>query len=219
MAPIRPPGDWRRSLSRATQQDRHWKLSGLTVFMAVFFVIYFLLMKYPVFPVTEMPETMIDRWVRFHPAALWLYASLWFYVSLPPMLLDTRKRLIRYGWAAGAVAAFGLAIFFFWPTKIPAAIVDWSRYSRFAFLRQIDASGNACPSLHAAFAVFSAVWLGRLLRQAGAPLWVRGASVLWGAGIVYSTLATKQHVALDVAAGVVLGLAGAAWRQAEKREE
>jgi membrane-associated phospholipid phosphatase len=65
--------------------------------------------------------------------------------------------------------------------------------------------GNALPSLHAAFAVFSAIWLDRLLRRVGAPLWPRIANACWGLGILYSTIATRQHVAVDIAAGSALG--------------
>jgi membrane-associated phospholipid phosphatase len=31
--------------------------------------------------------------------------------------------------------------------------------------------------------------------------------MLWGVAIVYSTMATKQHVSLDVLAGMLLGIA------------
>ena len=73
----------------------------------------------------------------------------------------------------------------------------------------MDASGNACPSLHVATAVFSGVWLNRILREINAPRALRAFNWLWCVGIVYSTLATKQHVALDMLAGAVLGLAAA----------
>ena len=84
---------------------------------------------------------------------------------------------------------------------------DWSRYPAFAFLQSVDASGNACPSLHVAFAMFTAVWLGRLLRQMGAGRGVRAFNWLWCLGIFYSTVAIRQHVALDVLAGAGLGAA------------
>ncbi len=73
-------------------------------------------------------------------------------------------------------------------------------------LKAADASGNACPSLHAAFAVFSAVWIGRLLRRLGAPVLFHAANLCWCAGILYSTIATRQHVAVDLYAGTLLGL-------------
>jgi membrane-associated phospholipid phosphatase len=58
--------------------------------------------------------------------------------------------------------------------------------------------------------LFSAVWLGVVLREMGAGWIARAVSWGWGLGIVYSAMATKQHVAIDVLAGAVLGLTGAA---------
>ena len=78
------------------------------------------------------------------------------------------------------------------------------------FLKNMDASGNACPSLHVATAIFSGLWLHHLLRHFGAPTWILLFNWLWCIGIIYSTLATRQHVAVDVSAGLVLG-GMAAW--------
>jgi membrane-associated phospholipid phosphatase len=58
-----------------------------------------------------------------------------------------------------------------------------------------------------AFAVFSAVWFERVLRQMGASRPVRALNWLWCLGILYSTMAIRQHVFLDVIAGAALGLA------------
>lgn len=182
--------------------------------MGVFFALYFVVMNFPVFPVTQMPAIGLDRATGFHPWTLLLYGSLWLYVSLPPVFLATLRQGVRYAGMAAAVGGVGMLIFFFWPTKIPPPEIDWSRYPGFDFLRHIDSSGNACPSLHVAFAVFSGVWLDRILRRASAPGWARVLNLGWGLGIAYSTLATKQHVALDVGAGAVLGLLGAALRRA-----
>jgi membrane-associated phospholipid phosphatase len=44
-----------------------------------------------------------------------------------------------------------------------------------------------------------------LLRRFGAPLWMLIFNGAWCIGIVYSTLATRQHVAVDVLAGLLLG--------------
>jgi membrane-associated phospholipid phosphatase len=103
----------------------------------------------------------------------------------------------------------GLTVFYFWPTAIPAADIDWARYPDVAFLKSMDASGNACPSLHVATAVFSAIWLHHLLRGFGAPLWILILNWAWCTGIVYSALATRQHVAVDVFAGLALGVLAA----------
>ncbi len=188
----------------------HWRLKAIGVpsFIAVFFVGYFLLLKFPVFPATIMPLTPIDRLIDFSPGALPLYASLWLYIQFAPGVLDDLGELISYACAASVLSLVGFAVFFFWPTAIPTAGVDWTRNLAFAHLETI-AGGNACPSLHVTFAIFSAIWAHRLLRHVGGPAWTRSLNWWWCAGIVYSTLATKQHVALDVVAGGALGWAGA----------
>ena len=189
----------------------HWrlKLVGIPASLIAFSAAYFALLKFPVFPVTQMPTTALDRLIDFNPGSLLPYASLWIYVELVPGLLDKRSELIAYALAAVGVCIAGMAVFFFWPTSIPQPSVDWSRYPSFSLLRAIDRSGNACPSLHAAFAVFSALWLNRLLRQMGDLGPLRFLNWAWCAAILYSTLATKQHVAVDLFAGAALGLAGA----------
>lgn len=187
------------------------KMLGTTLGMTAFFAAYFWVLRHPHFPVTEMPLTVVDRLVGFFPEALPLYLSLWLYVSLAPALLIDRRELVSYGLAALALSVFGLGIFFFWPTAVPPSALDWTQHHRvFALLKSVDASGNACPSLHVAFAVFTAVWLERLLRQMRGSRLVRALNWLWCLGILYSTIAIRQHVALDVLAGAVLGVFAAA---------
>jgi len=139
-----------------------------------------------------------------------MYISLWVYVSLPPALLATRRELYGYGLAMTGTCLAGLAVFYFWPTAVPAADIDWAQYPDVEFLKSMDASGNACPSLHVTTAIFSGIWLNHLLRRFGAPLWILICNWTWCIAIVYSTLATRQHVAVDVLAGLVLGVL-AAW--------
>lgn len=186
------------------------KAIGISLFMWGFFAGYFYLLKHPVYPVTTMPLTALDIAIGFHPATLFLYLSLWLYVTLPPALQATRRGLIYYGLAVAALCITGLTLFFFWPTAVPATHIDWDQYYGFSILKGVDAAGNACPSLHVATAVFSGIWLNRILSEIGAPRLVSVFNWIWCAGIVYSTLATKQHVALDMAAGAALGALAAA---------
>jgi hypothetical protein len=181
------------------------KMIGTTAAMAAFFVAYFWVLRHPLFPVTIMPLTALDRLIGFWPAALPLYLSLWLYVSLAPALLLDRRELVAYLLAAVALSVIGLGIFLVWPTAVARLDVDWSQYPAFAFLASVDASGNACPSLHVAFAVFTAVEFVGVLRQLNAGRVIHALNWLWCGGILYSTIATRQHVALDVFAGAVLG--------------
>ena len=84
--------------------------------------------------------------------------------------------------------------------------MDTSGHPAFALLQGVDAAGNACPSLHVATAMFSAVWIDHLLRRLNVPPAARLVNAIWFVAIAYSTLAVKQHVVVDVLAGVVLGL-------------
>lgn len=199
------PPSWRRQVADVLGCHMATKAVGTTLFISVFFVAYFHLLKNPSYPATVMPLTLLDGIIPVQPLTLPLYLSLWLYVSLPPALLASRQELFRYGLAIGVTCLIGLLVFYFWPTRVPVTDVDWSRYPGIAFLKGVDASGNAFPSLHVATAVFSAIWLHRLLRRYGAPTTYSVINSLWCLGIVYSTLATRQHVAVDVLAGFVLG--------------
>lgn len=199
------PG-WRQLA--ATRIRNHWLLGlvATTTVMAAFMTGYFLLLRHPQFPVTVMPLTGLDSLIGFQPWAILPYATLWLYVSLVPMLIDSRRELLPYLRAITLVGAVGYAAFLFWPTAVPAPDIDWTRHPSVAFLKSIDASGNACPSLHAAYAVLTGLWLDRLLGLMRAPSVLHAFNAGWCLLIVYSALATKQHVALDVEAGVALGL-------------
>ncbi len=202
---------WYRQAATAISTHIYLKSIGTPLFIGLFFGAYFYVLKNPVYPITVMPVSFLDRLIPFQPLAFYVYVSLWVYVSLPPALLASRRELYGYGAAMAATCLAGLAIFYFWPTAVPPADIDWARYPEMEFLKNLDASGNACPSLHVATVVFSGMWLHRLLRRFGAPLWMLMINGGWCAGIVYSTLAVRQHVAVDVLAGLALGVLAARW--------
>jgi len=213
-------GCWARMGVRL--RARVWlKVPGTLVFMWLFFVGYFHLLRHPAQAAFVMPLTAIDRWVDFQPWALWPYVSLWVYVVLPPALMPNTRELIRYGWWIGGLCIAGLACFYLWPTAVPLPAADFAPPASFDLMRGVDAAGNACPSLHVATAAFSALWLERMLRDLAAPRWLRAASACWFVLIVWSTLAVKQHVWWDVAAGLLLAVAVAVpslhWRGGARR--
>lgn len=189
----------------ATVLRHFWfKCFGTLAFTSIFFVAYIYLLRHPGGPVATIPVTVIDRLIGFEPLALPVYLSLWFYISLPPIFMARRREIVEYGaWMAG-LCLIALGIFYLWPNAVPPANIDWARYPGVAFLKGVDAAGNACPSLHVGTAVFSAMWLHRQLPLIGLQR-LRLANAVWCVAIAYSTLATKQHVALDVLAGAALG--------------
>lgn len=175
--------------------------------IAVFFYAYFWVMRHPLSAVTVMPVTWVDELIGFQPLSFPLYAFLWVYISLGAALAKDLRELAALGMASLAMSLVGLAVFMFLPTRVPDFGIDWSLYPTMQFLKNVDATGNAFPSLHAAFCVFAAVVLHAQLKAIGAAHWLRAGNLLVGVGILYSTMATRQHVALDAVAGAVLGAA------------
>jgi hypothetical protein len=196
------------------------KFVGTTAFTSLFFVGYFHLLKNPAGVVTTMPVIFLDHWIAFRPEALVPYLSLWLYIGFGPGLQRSVTGLVVYGTWIVSMCVAGLALFYLWPTAVPPPGFDVSGHPGFALLQGVDAAGNACPSMHVAAAMFTLVRLEHILREVRAPLWPRAANAIWFAAIVWSTLATRQHVALDALAGMVLGLAFAVpslwWRPRER---
>lgn len=196
---------WYRQAAAAVTRHMALKGVGTTAFISIFFVAYFYVLKNPASAPTVMPEIWLDRLIGFHPQALPVYLSLWLYVCLLPTFFSSRVELYRYGVTMSLMCAAGLSIFYVWPTGAPPPDIDWTRYPDMEFLKNIDATGNACPSLHVATAFLSGVWFHSLWRRLGAPAWLLVLSWAWCIAIVYSTVAIRQHVAVDAFAGLALG--------------
>ena len=188
---------------------RFWwlKASGITLFVWAFFLGYFFLLRYPHAYVITMPVSWVDAIIPMQWWAWIPYLSLWVYTGLPPALTPGLRQLVYYGLAVAVVCLLGLLCFYLWPTAIPH--FERPPGTGLAFLEGVDTAGNACPSLHVAIAVYSAIWLHAQMRGVQAGWGWRGFNWGWCLLIVYSTLATKQHVLLDVLGGTLLGGVGA----------
>ena len=195
---------WTHELGRRVRTLLVLKMLANLSGIAAFFYAYFWIMRHPLSAATVIPVTWIDDLVPFSPQSFFLYASLWVYVALGSLFTKDGRELAAWAAACFSMIIVGLGIFMALPTKVPDFAVDWSQYPSLAFLKGVDASGNALPSLHAAFAVFTAVVLHGQLTAVRAPRAVLACSVLWCLGIVYSAMATRQHLALDIIAGTVL---------------
>lgn len=202
-----PPRHWAANLGARMRHLFILKTLGITAFTWLFFIAYFHLLRNPSYPVAVMPLTALDHLIPFQPPALVAYLSLWVYVGIAPAMQWTFRDLVGYGLWIVALCLAGLALFHFWPTAVPQRAPVVTGFPGFSLLQGVDAPGNACPSMHVAVAIFSAIWLNDLLREVRAPRSLRVLSAAWFVAIAYSTLAIKQHVALDAAAGALLGVA------------
>lgn len=201
-----PTPSWRADIAARMRRHLLLKLVGTTAWVWVFFVGYFHLLRHPAHLATVVPLTPLDAWIPFVPAMIVPYLSLWFYVGIAPGLQRNFAELLSYGLWSGLLCAAGLAIFQAFPTRIPPMTVDAGGFPGFALMQGIDAPGNACPSMHVAIAVFTAIWIDHHFRACRVPGWLRVANWAWFVAITFSTVAVRQHVVLDATAGALLGM-------------
>jgi membrane-associated phospholipid phosphatase len=161
-------------------------------------------------------ELSLDRAVPFDPRWTWVYLSLYLLMPLFPWCTTSRQRLLRYAWGFSAVAVVSFLLFVLVPVDSPRPLVASSilqDHVLYRHLISIEGPGNAFPSLHAGLATYS--WLyGRRLLAAERWAWpteILTVAALWVGLILVSTLLTRQHWTLDLAAGLVVGWAGDRW--------
>ncbi len=219
LAPIGARLQGTAELGRRARKSFALTVIATSVLTGLFFIGYFYVQRHPAYAPTVMPLTALDMLIPFQPGALFAYVSLWVYIGAGPGLQRTNAELGVYGLWMCALCIGGLGIFYFWPTQVPPLTVDASRFPGFGVLHRVDRSSNACPSMHVAAAVFTLVRVDEVFRSTRSPVQFRLLNVAWCCVIAYSTLAIKQHVVLDVAAGALLGLvfalASLHWRLAQ----
>lgn len=195
---------WLGALARRFRTLWVFKMFGTALGIYGFFLLYFWVMHSRGGEAATVPMTPVDHWIAVSELAFLPYASLWLYVSVAPALAMSMAALRTYIAGALTMAGVGLGTFWVFPTATPSFGIDWSTYPALHFLKAADTGGNAFPSLHVAFAAHTAVVIASELRSLGAPCWVHGGNWLWCTAIVYSTLATRQHVLIDVIGGLLL---------------
>jgi membrane-associated phospholipid phosphatase len=213
---------WAAELGMRARTGLVRTLIGTTVFIGLFFIGYFYVQRHPAYTPIVMPMTAFDLMIPLQPYFLLAYVSVWIYVGFGPGLQRTFAEFAVYSLWMSGLCVTGLAIFYYWPTQTPPLTLDASALPAFAALHRLDQAGNACPSMHVAVAIFTFGRVDQVLRSTRSPLWLRALNAAWFLAIVYSTLAVRQHVALDVAAGALLGLIflvpSLRWRPKRRRE-
>jgi hypothetical protein len=174
---------------------------------------YFGLQRWQPFPPRSPFVTPLDAWIPFQPGWAAAYLSVCLLVPLFPLLATRREDVWRYlrGLVLLCLPCFLTFLLAPMPGPRPAlAEVDGT----YGWLVGVDATWNAFPSLHAGLVLYSFLY-GR--RAIGADLAPRarhvvGAlSALWGALILYGTLATKQHWIADLPPAFVLAWVAHRW--------
>ena len=182
---------------------REWRLKAqLSAAVAPAFLLgYFWIQRHPFFAAHHPPETALDAAIGFAPGWTWVYESLYIPLNLVAWLSRERGELFRLVLAIGIASVVGFGIFVLYPTVGPRPPMDQSG-GLYGMVVLFDRPGNALPSLHAALLACTLTHAARIGLKY---LWL-GALIVWSGLILYATLATKQHYAVDLAAGFALGL-------------
>jgi membrane-associated phospholipid phosphatase len=167
------------------------------------YVPYHFLQGHQIFPATTISATFFDRLVPFSDKAVWIYLSVYLLTPIGPSLMNSREQIVRYSIGIILIGVLADLVFLFWPTLCLRPVATGTN-AAYRLLILIDNPFDAFPSLHAAFVVFSALCAGRVLRELGSKNAWCGAVWAWAVLILIATLATKQHMAVDVAAGITL---------------
>lgn len=150
-----------------------------------------------------LPETALDRMIRFNPAGIWMYLSFFALIPYTYFSADAARVLwLRRSMQLSAL--FCGLVFFMWPTTLhyPPVLGDGISESLLRLLQAGDSTQNCLPSLHGALTLLC-VWAlldgRRILRSILA--------LLCGVGIGISIIQLRRHVSIDLAAGLAAGLA------------
>lgn len=149
------------------------------------------------------PELALDRALPLLPPWAIVYGALYLFLILLPIFVVRQEELLRRTVFAYLLIWITSYLFFFWlyPTVAPRpASVSGSGFAVWGLraLYSADPPYNCFPSLHVAHSFVSALACARVHRRLGA------VAVIAALLVALSTLFTKQHYLLDVAAGSVL---------------
>jgi membrane-associated phospholipid phosphatase len=181
------------------------KLFLLVVLNLSVYAPYIYLQHHQFFPVTTIPSTALDRMIPFWDQSVWVYLSIYLLMPIGPFLMSDRKQLSSYASGIILISVIANTIFIFWPTFCPRPSVEGATVA-YKLLTAVDRPLHAIPSLHAAFAVYSALCGVLVIRDLGGQAMWRIALWIWAILILYATLATKQHMVADIVAGSALGV-------------
>lgn len=149
-----------------------------------------------------LQPTALDRWIPAVPIVFWIYSPLYYvFFSLTILCLKNFNITTLNAWLMLTHASFWYVNF---PTRISQEFreqvrkVPTDRLTRFIMelVHSQDTEGNACPSMHCAFAVFLA-----FITYPFYPM----LSIVFPLLVALSCLLSKQHMILDIIPGFVLG--------------
>jgi len=201
-------GSWREFLATLPVRIRaQWRLKVLlSVAVSVLFCVpYMLIGHHPLMPAHTLPLNWLDRAIGFHPLEwVWIYQSVYVPINVIPWLSERREDLRRYVIGFVTLSLISFTVFILYPIRGPKPQIP-TPAGMYWLLLQYDAPFNSLPSLHAGLLIYTLAYGKRIFgNQIPSPL--ASLCMIWAGLILYGTLATKEHYAIDIVTGAALAL-------------
>ena len=201
----------RREPLRAALLSRLRSQRDLKVFLfialpTVLTVAYFTIQRTIIFPTRSMPLSWFDRAIPFQSGWVCVYVSLYLLNPIGPLFTRSRTDLFRYTRGILFLFVSGLFCFLLFPVAGPRPTGTQGPWL-YDHLILVDRAYNSFPSLHAACAVYAVLYAAYASGDSSRPMLRKvflGLAWLWVALILYSTVATRQHFAIDLPPGIFL---------------
>lgn len=203
-----PPGLWQRIQTL-------WRLKlAITVGLSLWFwSFYLVLSRHALVPISALPLTWLDQWAGFNPHPwAWVYESNFLITGMVPWLIVSRETMRRFVVGFVLLTSANFIVFALFPVASPRP-ANLEEHAALIFITRVDGPLNAFPSLHAGTLFYTLALARRMFDIRRNPI-ATALLLVWSALILYSTLATKQHYALDLLAGALVGCTAdwLAWR-------
>ena len=178
------------------------KMGLIVLVITMIFVPYLLIQKLSIFEITIIPETTVDRLIPFNDGFIWVYNTLSLFAIIVTFQFTEKRELLKYVGGILVISIASMLIFVFFPTECPRPPLEGTT-EFYQYFITLDKPSNALPSLHISVVLYTMLTVVINVEMNRAFKVILG---VWCAVIIYSTLATKQHLMLDVYAGVLLAV-------------
>ena len=182
------------------------KLVLLVLLNVIVFAPYHFFQQHQFFPTTVVQPSFVDRLLPFLEWSVIAYLSIYILMPIGPFLMKQRGEIVRYSVGVVSIGIVADVVFLFWPTICARPDAPGAN-AIYRALVQVDQPYHAFPSLHAAFAVYSALCGIRVFAEMTVKNFGRAVFSCWAVVILLATLTTRQHVFIDIVAGSILGFA------------
>lgn len=187
-----------------TKEERRFYLKASLVVYAAWILVFECVGRYAATLPTRDVTLGLDKAIPFAAGFIWPYEICYIFPFLPLLVLKDWHRFNRAILAFLFANVTAYAVYVFYPVAFPRPVLGTSLSDLVLGLEyKVDfyPGANKLPSLHVAFAwiVFLACRRQRLSRAGDAAVFLTALL------ITVATLFVKQHIVLDVAAGVAWG--------------